>query len=304
MLSNGNSIYSTSEEFHVTPPLSYTPAEKNTLFTKEEDGQLYYIDSLGIEHQISGGGGGDPIDLTNVESDIIPATDSTYNLGSVTNKWDNVHANIANVTDLNCTGTAQIQNVSCTTLATGDVDSSLVPKFDQVYDLGLPSAKWTNLYVNNVFTDRPPEVRYNGTALQTLPSAFYLNVTWNDEEFNTNITYSSGSFTINTSGRYICGYDVSFSADPDLPTVGSARQAMITKNTTTFDPSNTVRYAHSAVTSDDQADLISVLTGTTYLDLAQGDTVQLWVYQNCGFNLTTPGASTGGRSNEFWMVKI
>ncbi len=63
----------------------------------------------------------------NVEGNLIPLTDATYNLGSSSLKWNNVH-----------TATASI----------GHMSSSLIPVKDNTYDLGSSTNEWKDLHVD------------------------------------------------------------------------------------------------------------------------------------------------------------
>ena len=64
-----------------------------------------------------------------VEGDLIPKTDATYDLGSASLAWNNVH-----------TATASI----------GHMSSSLIPQKDDIWDLGSSTNEFKDLYIDGV----------------------------------------------------------------------------------------------------------------------------------------------------------
>ena len=65
--------------------------------------------------------------IIEVGGDLIPDTDATYNLGSASLAWNNVHA---------------------TTASIGKISSSLLPGKDDTFDLGSSIHEWKDLYVD------------------------------------------------------------------------------------------------------------------------------------------------------------
>ncbi len=72
-----------------------------------------------------GGGGGSSTDLTSVTSNIIPSIADTYNLGSITNYWEN----------------AYINNL---------ITNGIIPPEHKTFNLGSTSNYWNEAYINNL----------------------------------------------------------------------------------------------------------------------------------------------------------
>ena len=73
---------------------------------------------------------------TTQSKNIVPDADSTYNLGSSTNQWANIHADLANIDAItgNLTG-----NVTGNLLASTTQSKDIVPSTDSTYNLGSTS---------------------------------------------------------------------------------------------------------------------------------------------------------------------
>lgn len=117
---------------------------------------------------------------------------------------------------------------------------------------------------------------------------------------------TTGDMTIPYTGTYNVGYKVTWWDGR----VRGGRQAYITKNApVSFDPSNTRRYAHTAVVQDDYTALNQSLTASTLIPCVAGDTIQL----RCRHLTGDPGANQGNwipqnlnsdRRIEFWCVRL
>jgi len=123
-----------------------------------------------------------------IDSDIIPNTDGTYDLGSATKEWQdlyidgtaNIDSLVADTADINA-GTIDNTAIGGTTASSGafttltasgattlngnvtlgdaatdnvvfnaDVNSSIIPNTDDTYDLGSVSQEWRNLYIDGI----------------------------------------------------------------------------------------------------------------------------------------------------------
>jgi hypothetical protein len=128
--------------------------------------------------------------ISRVDSSIIPSADSTYNLGSTTEEWQNLYIDgTAEIDQLNADsvdidsgtidntvigGTTPVAGTFTTLTANGDatlnanvtignasadnvtvnatISSNLIPTSDDAVDLGSTSNQWRNLYIDGVAT--------------------------------------------------------------------------------------------------------------------------------------------------------
>ena len=107
------------------------------------------------------------------DSDLIPSTDSSRDLGTSAKQWAEAHidtghidtvtatnvdgilgantAAAATVTTLSATGDVDLgDNTGDTITATGRFDSSLVPSSDSARDLGTTALRWSTIYVDSI----------------------------------------------------------------------------------------------------------------------------------------------------------
>jgi hypothetical protein len=118
-----------------------------------------------------------------VLSNLIPNTGCTYDLGSTTNRWDELWVRRVRIgtctTDLDDDGSQFIISVGGTSsgatfnLNGGDLNvaGDLLPTSDLTYDLGSSSLRWKNLYANNIASSAltvtnltPGQVVYVGSS--------------------------------------------------------------------------------------------------------------------------------------------
>lgn len=95
-----------------------------------------HIDTLSIDsldNDVSITGISSSTQVLQLSGSFIPATDDTYNLGSETQQWKDLHIN----------GMAHVDSASI-----GFVSSSLVPYTDDTYDLGSSGNEWKDLYID------------------------------------------------------------------------------------------------------------------------------------------------------------
>ena len=155
----------------------------------------------------------------------------------------------------------------------------------------------------NIFSNQ--NIRYFSVTPQSCANAVYQKLTWPALAFSNGITYSAGDFTVSEPGLYMIGYDISFSTFVGAPGPSTVRQAFITLNTSTgFNSSTTFRHGHSGKDQDDTDDRISVLNGSTLLNLVANDNIQIYVYQDSSIPLTSPADAQNARSNEFWCYRV
>jgi hypothetical protein len=99
----------------------------------------------------------------NIEGNLSPETDNTYDLGSSTGEWRNLFVDgIARIDNLHVDESANVSgnlsvlgsvNVTGTTNLLGDfvptnVASNFLPKTDNLYDLGSPTQEFRNLWID------------------------------------------------------------------------------------------------------------------------------------------------------------
>lgn len=147
----------------------------------------------------------------NVSGTIFPATDDTYDLGTSTKQWKDLHLDgTANIDTLGTaadtvtdayitTATVDVLASSGSLNATITVSGSLVPGKDDAIDLGASSAQWKDLYIDGI-----ANIDTIGAAADEVTNA-YINVA-TVSQINT-----SGSVTdsITVSGSLIPGANTS-----------------------------------------------------------------------------------------------
>ncbi|AAX46888.1 fiber [Cyanophage P-RSM3] len=98
-----------------------------------------------VTGNLTGNVTGNLVAATTQAKDIDPALNSTYDLGSSSLKWANIHADAASIgtTTGNVTGNLTGNLVAATTEAK-DID----PALNSTYDLGSSSLKWANIHAD------------------------------------------------------------------------------------------------------------------------------------------------------------
>ena len=161
---------------------------------------LTVTDNLTVNgNTVLGNAATDTVTITaDVKSNIIPETDSTYNLGDSSNYWANAYIDAITTTgnisvggNLTVTGNTTISGnltfgdaATDTVTVTADIKSNLIPQADNTYDLGAPSAEWKDLYVNG--TAYVDAINFNGSAITATATEINLldGVTATTSELN------------------------------------------------------------------------------------------------------------------------
>lgn len=150
-----------------------------------------------------------------VSSNLIPLTGCTYDLGSTTNRWNNLWVRKVNVgrctTELEDDDTQFIITVSGTSsgatfnLNGGDLNvaGDLLPTVDLNYNLGDPLFRWNNLYVNNLVSSgltltnlTPGQVVYVGSSNE-LKTDSIGDFAFDDSTNTLTIGTTSGKLVVN-----------------------------------------------------------------------------------------------------------
>ena len=84
---------------------------------------------------------------SNIQSNFIPSSTSTYDLGSNTNIWNNVYGVNAIFNDVD-TNTLDINGI-ITLSGISSVQGTIVPSLNNTYELGTPTIRWGNINVTN-----------------------------------------------------------------------------------------------------------------------------------------------------------
>jgi hypothetical protein len=105
-----------------------------------------------------------------INSDIIPSANNTYNLGSPSNYWNNLYVNSQSISalttnDLTANGTLTVHGASSiggttviglssanTISVVSSFISNLIPSTANTYNLGDPSAYWNTAYISTLTT--------------------------------------------------------------------------------------------------------------------------------------------------------
>jgi len=99
----------------------------------------------------------DPSFLNAVNTNVLPASDNAYDLGSSTFRWRNLYL----AGSLNLSGTLNVGSLQIGGVTVVDsnrvlqniasVAQSLVPSADSSYDLGSSSYRWRSVYAVGVY---------------------------------------------------------------------------------------------------------------------------------------------------------
>jgi hypothetical protein len=129
----------------------------------------------------------DTVTITaDVASNVIPSADSTYTIGDTSNYWSHTYSDAVTTTgnvtiggNLSVTGNATIAGnltfgdaATDTVSFTADVDSHVLPKTDDTYDLGASGSEWRDIYIDG--TAYVDAINYDGTAITA--TAAELNI--------------------------------------------------------------------------------------------------------------------------------
>jgi len=144
-------------------------------------------------------------------------------------------------------------------------------------DLNLVSANLNSLRAINDYS-----IRVHRTAVQSLTNNTRLAITWQAAQFQTGITWSSGTnptrLTVTLAGLYLLVMNVKFAN-----TAGGRRGCGWRKNggATNWDLQN------------HPANGVDTVSGIELIDLAAGDYIETWAYQNSGGAINTAGTTEG-----------
>lgn len=86
---------------------------------------------------------------SSINSNFIPSADLTYDLGSLTNRWQNIYGSGSSLSgDLSVSGNTVLGDANTDTLTVNArINSDLIPNIDNTYDLGSSSLRWKTLHV-------------------------------------------------------------------------------------------------------------------------------------------------------------
>ena len=125
---------------------------------------------------------------SNVGSDIIPHATGTYDLGSSTKKWEDIHSSgTINYTNMVATS-------STATVTFPKINSHFIPNSDDTYNLGSSAAQWKDLYVDGTGNIDTLITEVATIANLTVPSEFMTIDAANVE------TYTRGRISVTDSG--------------------------------------------------------------------------------------------------------
>jgi hypothetical protein len=133
-------------------------------------GNLHATGNITADGNITlGANSGDTITFDGeVNSDIVPSANNTYNLGSNTLSWSNLYTNTITTSALTTTNFSASGNLSVTGTSTlsgnttigatsantlnivAGINSNLIPTTTTTYDIGSISRYWNNAYIRNL----------------------------------------------------------------------------------------------------------------------------------------------------------
>lgn len=140
---------------------------------------------------------------------------------------------------------------------------------------------WAAVTASEIHGATPPMCKATGSADQTIPNAAFEVVTWNMEEYDSDVMHSTSSnterITFNTAGRYRVSAGVSFPAHNT-----GLRGARLYR----YDGATPILLAEELRAATQGDDTSFTLTATLEVDEADvGDWLKLEVYQSSGGNL-------------------
>ena len=135
-------------------------------------------------------------DLTKSVTDaytIEPATDSTYNLGSATKQWSQIHSDTANI---DTTTGNLVGNVTGNLVATTSTAKNLNPEANSTYTLGTSLVQWSDIHADAAHIDT-----MTGNVVGNLTGDLSASIT-NAKTIvpASNSTYNLGSSSLQWSG--------------------------------------------------------------------------------------------------------
>jgi hypothetical protein len=168
---SGNSINNTvsNNDINITAVgTGFINLNNNTLVT----GDLHATGNITADGNIIlGNSSTDTVTFdSEINSDIIPSSNSAYNLGSTDNRWKNIYTTTVNTTsisntNLNVTGTLTSTGTTNlngnTTIGVNSfnslnivaqIDSNIVPKITNTYNLGSSTLLWSTGYIGTLQT--------------------------------------------------------------------------------------------------------------------------------------------------------
>ncbi len=169
---------------------------------------------------------------SNVGSDILPHATGSYDLGSSTKKWEDIHSsgtiNYTNMVASSSTGTVTFPKIN----------SHFIPNTTNTYDLGSSTKQWKNLYVDGtgsidnilsssvttstLVAQNPGNFTVGGATIQQYGRA-QINAT--DNGGDGSLTYSSTNGTISYVGPSATETRAHFSASNSGTGYGSLSYA-------------------------------------------------------------------------------
>ena len=145
-----------------------------------------------------------------------------------------------------------------------------------------------------------PQIKLSKNTVQSIANTTFVKITWEATVFNTDATELFDNININTTGKYLVGYEISFTT-----AVSGIRESCFTINSSATAPQTDLtikRHAHQARPTDDISGAISFMTASEYVDLTSGDTLQVWVNQTSGGALNVPIANNDAYQSTFWAI--
>jgi hypothetical protein len=138
-----------------------------------------------------------------VASDFIPASAGSFNLGSLTEAWQDLFVGTVKTTDLNLAGTMTVLNGAEVNFASGSLlgfatgaylSSNVEPATSLSFNLGSAALRWTTVHAQTASVDKMVSAVNTDVAANTLNAAG-MPKAW----LNVEISGGSGIVTVNDS---------------------------------------------------------------------------------------------------------
>ena len=187
----GNLLASTTQSKDIVPSLNSTyDLGSSSLQWSNIHADAAAIDT--VTGNLIGNVTGNLLAATTESKNIIPDVDSTYDLGSSTKQWSNIHADLANIDAItgNLTG-----NVTGNLLASTTQAKDIDPSLDSTYSLGSSSLRWANIHADGITLVSGGSLTGNVTGNLT-GNLNAATTEAKDIDPSINSTYSLGSTTL------------------------------------------------------------------------------------------------------------